>query len=554
MFDKLKRAMSIAGRAEPLPAPTVPSGHALVPVATSQADWHHEDKQLGALDRTADSTRPTLMPAPALRSFDEEQRRTWWPAAAHARHLASVSGYLAYGVELNVAWLCGGDGLRANIQPNAAELGWTDEEARSFAARCETLFREWSNDAASCDAQGRAKFGAMQAAAVRSYLLTGDVLATLDYGPKRAASWRTAVSLIDPQRLAVPISRQFGVQSFHGIEFDERGRSIAYHVQDVGRFGLTTRLPVYAANGRKLVLHAFDGDAGTVRGTSPLASAVGGILQAMSAADAAVLSAHINAAIMGVLTSDLPDAATIQAFRGAGEDPLQTLTKSRLDYHEGLKKSNNDIQLGHGARVVHLATGERFELHAGQKSFSDYETILKHGLREAARALGLSYEALTSDKSQASYASLKSATVEMRAIIDRRRKAIIEPLCDWALEAVIEEAIANKRLTFIQRGNYRFMSELDAFRELKRFALRTDWIAPAIPDADAYKEARAAQLRMQMGLSSPSEEIGALGKDADAVFDQIALDRKRLKDRGLFLPMFEPGGRRPVAKSNGGAA
>lgn len=552
MFDKLKRAMTIAGKAEPLPAPVVPSGHALVPVVRAEAEWHRADQQMGALDQTADSTRPTLMPAPALRSFDEEQRRTWWPAAAHARHLTSVSGYLAYGVELNVAWLVGGDGLRANVQPNAAELGWTAEEARQFADRCETLFREWSDDPASCDAQGRMKFSQMQAAAVRSYLLSGDVLANIDYGPKRSAAWRTAVSLIDPQRLAVPISRQFGVQSKHGIEFDDRGRPLAYHVKDPNRFGQTMRLPVYGANGRKLVLHAFDADCGCVRGTSPLASAVGGILQAMSAADAAVLSAHIAAAIIGTLTSDLPDAQAIQAFKTNGEDPLQAMTKSRLDYHAGLKKSNSDIQLGHGARVVHLATGEKFELHAGQKPFSDYETILKHGLREAARALGLSYEALTSDKSQASYASLKTANVETRAIIERRRKAIVEPLCEWALEAIVEEAIAQKRLNFIRRGNYRFMSDLDAFREAKRFALRTQWIAPAIPDADAYKEARAAQLRMQMGLSSPSEEIGALGKDADAVFEQIALDKQRLKDRGLFLPMFEPSNQRP--KPNGGGA
>lgn len=553
MLDQRLRAMSqpVAAAAVPEiapPVPQIPAGHAVVPVVT----FSRGDMQMGALDATPNSSRPSLMPAPALRSFDEEQRRTWWPAAAHARHLTAISGFLSYGVELNCAWIVGGDGLRANIQPNAAELGWTDEEARAFANRCETLFREWCNDASSCDAAGRLKFGQMQAAAVRSYLLSGDVIAGLDYGPKYNAAWRTAVSLIDPQRLSVPAFRQRGVVSNNGIEFDDRGRSIAYHLRDVNRPGQTTRMPVYAAGGRQMILHAFDGDAGTVRGTSPLSSAVGGILQAMSAADAAVLSAHIAAAIMGTLSSDLPDAQTIQAFRAAGDDPLQALTQSRLDFHEGLKKSNSDIQLGHGARVVHLATGERFDLHAGQKPFGDYETILKHGLREAARALGLSYEALTSDKSQATYASLKFATVETRAIIDRRRKAIIEPLCEWALEACIEEAIANNRVTFIQRGNYRFMKKLEAFRELKRFALRTQWIGPSLPDADALKEARAAQLRVQTGLSSLSEEIGALGKDADDVFDQIKRDKEQLRTKGVFLPQYETGIQR--SKPSGDAA
>lgn len=540
MLDKIRRAMSRAGRAEALPA-AIPEGHALVPVQRV-SDWRAGGQQLGALDRTADSTRPTLMSAPpALRSFDEEQRRTWWPAAAHARHLLSVSGFMAYGAELNVAWICGGDGLRPNISPNAAELGWTPDEARQWGNDAEALFAEWSSDAASADAAGKMSFGAMQGAAVRSYLSSGDVIAMLDFGPKRGAAWRTSVSLIDPQRLAVPLWRQSGVVSPSGIELDDRGRSIAYHFRDINNFGQMTRVPVYGSSGIKLVLHSFDGDAGTVRGTSPLASAIGGILQAMSAADAAVLSAHINAAVMGVLTSDLPDAQTIQAFRAAGEDPMQSLTKSRLDYHEGLKKSKNDIQLGNGARVVHLATGEKFELHAGQKPFTDYSTILQYGLREAARAMGLSYEALTSDKSAATYSSLKYATVETRAIVERRRKVIIQPFCEWALAAVVEEAIASGRLGFRRTGMWRNTSALDAYRALRRFALKASWVGPNIADPDALKEARAAQLRVQAGLSSLSDEISALGKDPEAVMDQIMHDREMLRKRGTFLPQMEEG-------------
>lgn len=548
MFDRLRRAMARADAVEPMPvAAPIPANHALVPVV--KAEWRRDDRQLGALDRTADSARPTLMPAPALRSFDEEQRRTWWPAAAHARHLASVSGFLSYGAELNVAWIVGGDGLRPNVTPNAYELGWTADEAREWANRAEALFAEWSQDAASADAAGRMRFGQMQGAAVRSFLLSGDVLASLDYGPKKGAAWRTSLSLIDPVRLATPVVQQH-VAVKHGIEFDDRGRAVAYHFRAINAPGQTVRVPVYGANGRRLVCHSFDTDAGTVRGTSPLASAVGGILQSMSAADAAVLSAHIAASIMGTLTSDLPSEAAMQAFRAAGDDPFQRSMEARVSWHEGLKKANSDLQLGHGARVVHLASGERFELHAGEKPFSDYDTILKHGLREAARALGLSYEALTSDKSQATYSSLKYATVETRAIVDRRRKAIIEPLCEFALDAVIEEAIAVGRLPFKRVGVYRTMTALEAFRELKRFALRAEWTGPALPDPDALKEARAAQLRVQAGLSALSDEITAMGKDAEATMDRMKHDREMLRERGLFLPQFEEG----VNRTKGGGA
>ena len=132
--------------------------------------------------------------------------------------------------------------------------------------------------------------------------------------------------------------------------------------------------------------------------------------------------------------------------------------------------------------------------------------------------------------------------------MDRRRKAIIEPLCEWALENVIEEAVAVGRITYKRSPAYRRMSTLDAFREQKRWLLKAEWTAPAIADPDEFKSARAAVLRMQYGLSSISEERAALGKDSDAVWESIQRDRDEAKRRGLGFPTFEPGRR----STNGG--
>lgn len=546
MLEKLKAAVFGRGQGEVVPArPPMPQSTALVPVIRPSSGV-----QMGALDQTFDSARPTLMPMPALRSFDEESRRVHMPATAHARHLTAVSGFLQYGVELNAAWMVGGDGLRLNLKPVAHELGWDDEEARRWSAAVENLFAEWSNDVASCDAAGRMKFSQMQAAAVRSYLASGDVMAALDYGVKPSAAWRTSVSMIDPMRVWTPVLPHWGWNNSDGILFDARGRAIAYNVKDLDRSGRTTQFNVYGQGGKRLFHHGYDADVGTIRGVSPLAASVGGILQALGAVDAATLAAHVAAMVIGTLTSDFPSDAALSAFRTASDDPMAALQASRVAWHEGLKASKSDVQLGHGARVVHLATGERLELHGSTKNFEAYEVILMNGLREAARALGLSYEALTSDKSEATYSSLKYASTEARSIMDRRRKAIIEPMCEWALENVIEEAIATGRITYKRSPAYRRMSSLDAFREQKRWLLKAEWTAPSIADPDEYKSARAAVLRMQYGLSSISEERAALGKDSDAVWDSIQRDREEGKRRGLFFPMYEPGRR----STNGGTA
>ncbi len=88
------------------------------------------------------------------------------------------------------------------------------------------------------------------------------------------------------------------------------------------------------------------------------------------------------------------------------------------------------------------ASGEKFDLHAGKVPFTEYEKIIRLGLAEAARALGLSPEFLHGLKDQATYSSLKVAAVEARAIVERRRKVLIEPLCEFALWSVAEELIA----------------------------------------------------------------------------------------------------------------
>lgn len=549
MFDKLRKAMARADAAVPMPVPQIPKDHALVPIVSVGRGG----MQMGALDTTVDSARPTLMPMPPLRSFDEEARRSFMPATAHARHMASVSGYISYGCELMTAWICGGDGLRLNLSPDFEELGWTADEARVWSQSAEKLFAEWSNDAASCDARGQSKFGQLQSQAVRSYLLTGDIIAHLDYGPKRAAAWRTSVNLIDPLRLRVPPWTQQGVILRDGIEFDLRGRAQAYWLRPVASNSQPERLPVYGPGNKVMVCHRFDGDPNAVRGVSPLASAIGGILQSMSAADAGVLAAHLAAAILGTITSDLPSEAVSRQLGGDGSDFLARMMEQRVAWHEGLKKAKADVQIGHGARIVHLTSGERLELHGSKNGFSDYALILENGLREAARALGLSYEALTSDKSKASYASLKYAAVETRSIVERRRKLLIEPFCEFALANVLEEAIATGRLRFKAPLRYRDLTPLDAFRELRRFACRAEWVGPQMPDPDELKSARAAQLRVQAGLSSLSDEISSMGRDPDATLDKIAADREALKRRGIFLPQFEEGIRR-TASTNGGSS
>jgi lambda family phage portal protein len=537
MLDRLKQALGIAEAPEP---PRAPQSTALIPVPVhrvrTDAVEDRPQASMGWLDRHPDSARPVVQGAPALRSADFEHRLAHAPVAAAVRHLLTQSAFLSFGAELNVCWISGPHGLEPSITVPSDRLGWSEPFAKTWAKALERLYAEWADHAESCDTQGRLKWGAMQGAMVRSYLATGDIIAALDYAERPGSLWRTSINVLDPSRLWTPPPAYQGQQFItvrDGIELAPNGRALAYHIRPLTLAnGGTIRIPVTSGAGKRLLCHTFDADVGTIRGVSPLGAAVGGILQSMNVGDAAVLAAHVAAMVVGTVTSDLPSDAVARSIGGEDGSPLAAMMASRVSWHEALKKNDAHLRLGNGARIAHLSTGEKFDLFAGKVPFSEYEKIIRLGLAEAARGLGLSPEHLHGLKDQASYSALKVAASEARAVMERRRAALLAPVCEFALWSIAEEAISDGRLPWPTVSQ---KDRLADFRR-RRALIQTEWRGPAIEEPDALKAAKAAIERIRWGLSSHTDEIGALGKDAETVFRNRANDAAMLDELGLELP------------------
>lgn len=532
MLDKLRTAMSRAGTGASVPSPQ-PTGTALVPVVRA---GDRPSESMGYLQRSNDGHRPPIVCAPYLRTSDADIRSAWGPVAAHARTLRQNSGFLSYGVEISAALTVGGDGLIPNIVPDHERLGWSADYAEAWANELEARFAEWSNDANACDARGALKFGALQSAALRGWFDTGDILGALQYRETSGTWWRTSIDVLDPVRLwTPPISVTGRVLVRDGIEFTDGGRPVAYHIRPHAPNGKTVRLLRTGRSGRRIVHHGFDPEAGAIRGISPLGAAVQAILQSQNVFDAGVLTAHIAAMLIGIVTSDLPTDAVVRALGGdgGGSDPLGQMMAHRGAWHAALKEANAHLTLGHGAKIAHLSTGEKFDLFAGKTGFDQYETLLKLGLAEAARAMGLAPELLTGDKSDASYSSVRVALAEVDTIIKRRRAVLVEPFCEFALAAVAEELIDRGVLAFPVRG---YASPLEAFRAKRGLALRVDWRGPPMPSADELKSVKAAIERVRFGLSSIGEEVAKSGGDITATIKQRKADQDALASAGLELP------------------
>ncbi len=532
MFDRLKRAMAAASSPEP---PRMP-GTALVPVPLVRAEPERPQVSMGYLQRhDQGSGMPYLAP---LRLADQDVRAGWAPVAGNVRGLIQNNGHLSGAVDQFVAYAVG-SGLSPQIEPEADLLGWEPSFAKTFARRVERLFDDWARDPLSCDDRGQQTLGQLQAAALRSWFATGDVISHHTYRARPGAGYKTGLTVIDPVRVATPplYNPSFpnaapGV--FHyGIEHDAHGAPLAYWLRPVpGGDPRGVRIPVFGPNGRQAIVHSYIGEAGQVRGISPFASVVEAIRQTVALGDAMVLAAHAAAAVIGTITSDLPSDAVARSMVGTEGDPLAMIMNSRVAWHEGLAEKKANVTLGPNGKVFHLSSGERFDMHAAKDHYGQFPEHLKALLREISRAAGLPYEMMSLDRNGATYSSGRLGLVDFWSLVELRRSALVEPMSNVALANFVEEGIDS--------GLIRYPGGVTAFRKQKTLALKCRWFGPAKPSADELKSVRAAVERLRIGLSSLADETAANGGDWETTLRQKAEETRLVNELGLELPWAQP--------------
>jgi capsid protein len=138
---------------------------------------------------------------PALREAQDDIGEAWDDAAARVNDLLHNSGWLAGALEQCVANTVG-TGLQLKALPENETFGMTPVEASDWAKTVERRFELWARNAQECDIQGLRTFGHMQAAAFRSWLITGEILAELPWRKRPWNRYGTKVRLLPPQRLS----------------------------------------------------------------------------------------------------------------------------------------------------------------------------------------------------------------------------------------------------------------------------------------------------------------------------------------------------------------
>lgn len=369
----------------------------------------------------------------------------------------------------------------------------------------EAAWLAWADTPSAVDFEGRRTLAELLYAIHTTRRVDGEVFVVRHLGDRRSPVGLT-LQLLESE-LCDPRFDDASRNIRQGIEFDGRGRPIAYHFWTVHpdeHVGMTPRERVRVPADR--VWHLFKPHRpGATRGISELAAAMELLHDQRGYAKATLVAARVSAAKMGAITTD-PTKAGGYVAEDAG--------------------AVEQVEADPG-RFWRLQPGESLELFDPQYppvTYDSYDRTLK---ADIAAGLGVSYATLTGDLSQANYSSARVGLLTERDHWRREQewteRHILRPLYrEWLPMALLSghlvlptlEASRWQTVTFRARGY--------------------QWVDPE-------KEIRAAADAVALGVKSRTEIVAETGGDIEDVLGDLEREQVMMQEAGVPVTVATTG-------------
>ena len=467
---------------------------------------------------------------PFLGSADADYLPERDTIAARIHDLARNDGWAAGGLQKHLDNVIGSM-FMLQADPDWRALGQTKEWADEWSQQVESLWAGYAQDPDfHCDAKRERSMVGLFGLMYRHRILDGEDLGVMLWLPERQVGGRYATTLqvVDPDRLSNPnddADREF---LRGGVELGTHGEPLAYHIRkthpgDILGYGITgrrfewERIPRQTTFGRRIVIHDFEPDrAGQTRGKSALSPIVKKLKMIGNYDEAELGAALINALFAAFITSPFDHEMVAGALQ---TEALPAYQDQRAAFHEDTR-----LRLG-GVRIPMLFPGEEFKMTQAARPAMAYASFEDAALRNVATAMGLSYEQLAMDWSKTNYSSARAALLEVWKFFTARRGVFAEQTARQVYGAWLEEAI--------DLGDVELPSGAPDFQEAKAAWTRCSWTGPGRGWVDPVKEAQAAVLRMEAGISTLKRECAEQGLDYREVLAQRAREIKEMEELGI---------------------
>lgn len=462
---------------------------------------------------------------------------------ARSRDLIRNDGYIQGALDTSADSIVGGQYL-LNARPDWETLGLSEAWAEEFQRIAERKFMLYAESPMNwIDASRKNGLTGLVRMALGQAFMAGETLAGAEWLSKSGRPYKTAINMIDTDRLCNPNNASDTAYLRRGVEIDKFGAAEAYHIRDThpmesyyDRYGAKwTRVSAFKPWGRPQIIHIADIlRPGQTRGVSKMVAVLKEMRMTKTYKDIVLQNAVVNATFAAAIESELPRELIFSQL-GAGDIGWLQKYMGALAEYVG---SSDNLAID-GVRIPHLFPGTKLNLqNAGQPGGigSGFEDSL---LRHICAALGLSYEQFSKDYSKTNYSSARASMIETWKYMQSRKKLITDRFATLVYMLWLEEEINRPNTDLpLPKGAAHFYEGIN-----REAYSRCDWIGASRGQIDELKETQAAVLRIASGLSTYEEELGKLGKDYREVFTQRAREMGLIKTKGLdfTLSTSKPG-------------
>lgn len=395
-----------------------------------------------------------------------------------------------------------GTGLMCRVSVDAVALGISQEQADEYSRVLQSSFDMWAEDPHECDWESKLDFYGDTGLALLSAMLSGDCFVLTPDDVREGGVCGLKIQLIEADRCSNPNDRENTQLCHDGVQFDGVGRLQGYwfrsaHPGDTTVTNATwTYYPAFGAEtGRRRVLQIWNDveRPEQVRGVPFLAPILEPLQQLSRYGDAELMAAVVSA----MFTVFIEREAENLDESGNPTSPLQ---------------GSGDLPklgLGNGA-IVDLGPGEKANTANPTRPNVNYDPFFVALVKQIGAALEIPLDELLLHYSS-SYSAARAAMLQAWRFYTTRRWHLVQQFCQPIYNLWLDERVA--------AGAINLPGYADPIR--RRAWQRCMWIGPARGAMDEEKEARAAQLRIQIGVSNEEMECAAMsGEPRSAIYAQ----------------------------------
>jgi lambda family phage portal protein len=436
---------------------------------------------------------------PELRDADSEDFWEREDQRAYSRRLYNESPAARSGIQKEVEYRVG-TGLRLQSVIDPDELGLTEEQAEEWQDRTEKRFNMWAKSPFA-SVEGDQSWYQMQELIAKSRALSGDIFGVLVRKERQNWPFRTAVQLIEADRVCNINNTANTETIYEGIKRAADGEIVSIFVANHHPNRVITpqtkrewrEIKIYAPNGRRNVFHHKKMERpGQTRGMPDL-SVVTGILKGVNDFSAAELHAANVSAANAIFATMSPES-----FTDIFKDPAEQQAYISL----ALEARKNYAGWDSG-RLLNLFPGETVNAPTPGRPNPNFGTFVNDFYVQLGMGLNLSKEALLG-VFESSYTAARAALQQLWQSIYIKRHTDITQVCEPVYETWLFDCVADG---IIQAPGF----FVDPF--IRHAWSGSEWAGMGPSSLNPLDEARAAVLRAQHITSELEETMSYDGGD-----------------------------------------